>query len=412
MNHARKEVWIAGVDGAKIRSLSGGANQSGLRDYNERLLLSMLQRNGPMPGSDLARKAGLSPQTVSVILRKLENDGLLKRGAPMRGKVGKPSIPMALNPDGVFSFGLNIGRRKATLLLLDFEGQIRAKSTTRYPYPMPGQIFGFLRDSYEEIASALSPDHAARVCGMGIAAPFELWNWHELVGAPAEEFALWRNVDFHAEVAEFCALTAFVVNDATAACRAEHIYGRGKEFRDYAYFFLAAFVGGGIVLNHSVFEGHRGNAGALGSLRSVGPNGESRQLIDIASIHLLEARLTEVGIDPAVLWTQPQDWSAYARYVEPWIRQTAQELAKAALSTCSVIDFEAIVIDGGFPSDVKQTLVARTRRYLSNQDKRGLILPQVEAGEIGGNAREIGAASSPILSQYLLNTNAGLSELA
>ncbi len=411
MNNAHKEVWIARVDGSKIRSLSGGANQSGLRDYNERLLLSMLQRNGPMPGSDLARKAGLSPQTVSVILRKLENDGLLRRGDPMRGKVGKPSIPMALNPDGVFSFGLNIGRRKATLLLLDFEGRTRAKCTTRYPYPLPGQIFAFLRDSYEEIASALPRDHAERVCGIGIAAPFELWNWHELVGAPAAEFARWKDVSFQAEVAEICNLPAFVVNDATAACRAEHIYGRGKEFRDYAYFFLAAFVGGGIVLNHSVYEGHQGNAGALGSLRSVGPNGESRQLVDIASIHLLEARLQEVGMDPSGLWTK-DDWSDYDRYVEPWIRQTAQELAKAALSTCSVIDFEAIVIDGGLPRDVKETLVARTRRYLSNQDKRGLILPQVEAGEIGGNAREIGAACGPILSQYLLNTNAGLSDLA
>jgi predicted NBD/HSP70 family sugar kinase len=95
-------------------------------------------------------------------------------------------------------------------------------------------------------------------------------------------------------------------NDATAACKAEHVYGRGKEFRDYAYFFIAAYIGGGVVLNHSVFEGHQGNAGALGSLRSTGPNGESRQLIDIASLHLLEKRLEQVDIDPKILWDSPQ----------------------------------------------------------------------------------------------------------
>ncbi|MEX0340927.1 MAG: hypothetical protein AB3N11_18035 [Arenibacterium sp.] len=49
------------------------------------------------------------------------------------------------------------------------------------------------------------------------------------------------------------------------------------------------------------------------------------------------------------------------------------------------------------------------RRYLVKQDKRGLIPPVVEAAAVGENARAIGAASSPIFRQFLLNTNAGLS---
>ncbi|MGJ5619646.1 ROK family transcriptional regulator [Sulfitobacter sp. MF3-043] len=395
------------MDGSKIRALSGGVNQSGLRDHNERLLLSMLQRNGPMPGSDLARVAGLSPQTVSVIMRKLEKDGLLARGTPVRGKVGKPSVPMMLAANGVFSLGANIGRRSAKIVLMDFTGVVRAERSASFQYPLPAEIFSFLKEACADLTNVLPENLQDRICGIGIAAPFELWNWHEMVGASAEEFALWKGVSFQEEVAAFSDLPVHVVNDATAACRAEHIYGRGKEFRDYAYFFVAAFVGGGVVLNHSVFEGHQGNAGALGSLRSVGPNGESRQLIDIASIHLLEARLVEVGLDPRGLWSS-DDWSPYERYVEPWIRQTAQELAKAALSTCAVIDFEAILIDGGLPPDVKRTLVERTRRYISNQDTRGLIPPQIEAGEMGRKAREVGAACGPIWSQFLLKSNAGL----
>ncbi|WP_306258170.1 ROK family transcriptional regulator [Pararhizobium sp. IMCC21322] len=392
----------------KIRSLSGGVNQSGLRDYNERLLLSMLLRSGPMPGSDLARHTGLSPQTVSVILRKLQQDGLLERGEPQRGRVGKPSVPMGLAPGGVLSYGLKIGRRSADLVLIGFTGGIRHQINTTYDYPMPDNIFSFLEDGIATISAKLTSNEQSRICGIGFAAPFELWNWYDLAGAPAEEFISWKNVNFQERVARFSALPARVVNDATAACKAEHVYGRGKEFRDYAYFFISAFVGGGVVLNHSVFEGHQGNAGALGSLRSIGPNGESRQLIDIASINLLERRLHQVEIDPQILWQQPQDWSEISRYVEHWVGQTAQELAKAALSTCSVIDFEAIMIDGSFPENVRHELVERTQRYLINQDTRGLIPPKIEAGSIGGNARAIGAASGPIFSQFLLNTNVGL----
>ncbi|HCQ65488.1 MAG TPA: sugar kinase, partial [Rhodobacteraceae bacterium] len=206
----------------------------------------------------------------------------------------------------------------------------------------------------------------------------------------------------------FTDLPVLVVNDATAACRAEHLYGCGKEFRDYAYFFIGSLVGGGVVLNRTVFEGNRGNAGALGSMRATGPFGESQQLIDVASLNLLEMRLKESGIDPVGLWQMPQDWTGIWRHVEPWIGQTAQELAKASLSICAVIDFEAILIDGAFPSEVRDELVKRTRRYLANQDKRGLISPSIEAGAVGPNARAIGAASAPIFRQFLLDTNAGL----
>lgn len=399
------------MDGSKLNERYGGVNQSGVRQHNERLLLSMLHRRGAMSGIELARLTGLSPQTVSVILRKLEKDGLLKRGKPVRGKVGKPSIPMELDASGILSLGLKVGRRSADLLLLDFAGNVREQIHTTYAYSLPDAVFGFLKEGMETLLCHLEPQELQRLCGIGIAAPFELWKWHDLVGTPAEKFKSWKDINFAQEIAKFSDLPAFVINDTTAACRAEHLYGHGKEFRDYAYFYIGSFIGGGVVLNETVFEGNQGNAGSLGSMRSTGPLGESRQLIDVASLHLLEARLIEAGLDPQQLWQQPQDWSALSRYVDPWIGETAQELAKASLSICSVIDFEAIMIDGAFPKDVRQQLVERVKRYLVNQDTRGLIAPQIVQGCIGENARAIGAASSPIFSQFLLNTNAGLAAM-
>lgn len=397
------------MDGNSIREENAGVNQRGVRDHNERLILTVLQRHRAVPAADIARRTGLSKPTVSTILRHLESDGLVRRGDPVRGKVGKPSIPMELDPGGVLSVGLKIGRRSADLLLLDLSGTVRGQLHTTYDYPIPEAVFGFLKNGLDELLSSLPAQDRSRVCGLGIGTPFELWKWHDLVGPPAEKFRSWKDVNFATEVAAFSDLPVFVVNDATAACQAEHLYGRKQKFRDYAYFFIGSFIGGGVVLNRTVLEGNLGNAGALGSLRSTGPLGEAHQLIDVASIHLLETRLADVSVDPSILWQQPQDWSELSRHVTTWIGQTAQELAKASLSICSVIDFEAVVIDGAFPAEVREELVERTRRYLVNQDKRGLIEPQIEAGNIGYNARGIGAASSPISSQFLLNTNGGLS---
>ena len=398
------------MEKSSVRDLSGGVNQSGVRAHNERLMLSILQRHGPLPGSEIAKRTGLSPQTASVILRKLESDGLLTRGESVKGKVGKPSVPMDINPSGLFSYGLKIGRRSADLLLMDFKGKIQKQQVLRYAYPMPDTVFTFLQDGIKAIERGFDPLHRARICGIGIATPFELWNWHELVGAPAGDFLTWKSTDFAEEVGRFSDLPVFVVNDATAACRAEHMFGHGKGFRDYAYFFLGAFVGGGVALNHSVFEGHQGNAGALGSLPSLGRDGSRKQLLDTASIHILETELAKAGLDPRLLWQQPQDWSALSRLVDPWVERSAEALAEASLAAYAVIDFEAILIDGAMPADVRDKLVTQARERIQGLDSRGVILPTIAAGHIGGNARAIGAASGPVISQFLLNTNAAFAD--
>ena len=393
------------MDDGLVRSISIGLSQKGVRDHNERLLLSLLQRNGPMPGSDLSRLAGLSPPTVSGILRRLEAECLLERGDPVRGKVGKPSVPMRLASDGTFSFGLKIGRRSADLVLIDFNGEPRQERQLTYASPVPADIFRFLNQGIQSISLNMRPTHVSRICGLGIAAPFEMWSWYDAPSAASDAFAQWKGIDLKSTAQDLTGLAVSLMNDATAACQAEHTYGRGREFRDYAYFFVGAFIGGGVVLNNSVFEGRQGNAGALGSLRSIGPNGESMQLVDMASIHQLELRLREVDLDPQQLWNDPESWHALSRYVDPWLGQTAQELAKAALSTCSVIDFEAILIDGAFPASVREDLVNRVRRYVVTQDMRGLIQPVIEGGSIGGKARAIGAATRPVSAQFMLNAN-------
>lgn len=397
------------MDDVLSKSITAGLSQKGVRDHNERLLLSLLQRNGPMPASELSRLAKLSPPTVSSIVRRLEGEGILERGDPIRGKVGKPSIPMKLASEGAFSFGLKIGRRSTDLVLIDLNGNLREERQLTYPLPIPGDIFDFLESSVRDIMDDMEPVHVERICGLGIAAPFELWNWPNHSAPMSTPLSPWESIDIKEEAKSRVNLPVLLLNDATAACQAEHTYGRGKEFRDYGYFFIGAFIGGGVVLNNSVFEGPQGNAGALGSLRSIGPNGESMQLVDMASIHQLELRLREVDLNPHQLWRDPDSWYSLSRYVDPWLGQTAQELAKAALSTCSVIDFKTILIDGAFPASVRDDLVSRVRRYVMTQDTRGLIRPRIECGSIGGKARAIGAATRPIGAQFMMQASVGLS---
>lgn len=397
-------------DQIQIRSLHNGVNQKGVRDHNERLILSLLQLNGPLPGSEIARRTYLSAQTVSVILRKLEADDLLLKGAPVKGRVGKPSVPMALNPKGASSIGVKIGRRSCDFVLTDLCGRILLKRHLQYDIALPRTVFEFMRDCYDAALVCLGPKGALRLCGIGVGAPFEIWKWGTSDGNAPAEFLSWKDIGFEAEVSKFTDLPLFLVNDATSGCWAEHLYGRGRGLQNYAYFFVSAFVGGGVVLNQTVYEGTRGNAGAFGPLRVGDRQGQTQQLLDRASIHVLESRLQANGHDPRDLWGQPQDWSPFATEVDAWIDDTAHAISQACVSVCAVIDFEAVIIDGYFPDSVKDQLVARVRHFLPLEDTRGLITPDILRGEVGIDARVIGAACIPVFSQYFLRSSVSLAD--
>ncbi|MEY9198829.1 CRP-like cAMP-binding protein [Sinorhizobium fredii] len=215
---------------------SGGANQTRVRAYNERLVMSLVRRHGSLSKAEIARRSGLSAQTVSVIMRSLEADGMLIRGEPVRGRVGQPSIPMRLNPDAVYSFGVKIGRRSADLVLMDFLGTIRLHLHQIHTYPLPDDLVTFIVEGIEKLERQLSPADRKRIAGVGIATPFELWNWAEEVGAPHHEMDRWRNFDLQAAVAARTPHPVFLQNDGTSACGAELAFGVGANYPDFVYF--------------------------------------------------------------------------------------------------------------------------------------------------------------------------------
>ena len=391
------------ADPAPRVSAGGGSNQVRVRAYNERLVLSLVRQNPGCSKADIARLTGLSAQTVSVIMRSLESDELLMRGEPIRGRVGQPSVPMFINPEAVFSFGVKIGRRSADLVLMDFAGTIREQRHRTYRYPHPDHLLPFICDGIAAMEAEMGLTTRARIAGIGIAAPFELWNWAEEVGAPEGAMDIWRKVDLQVEVQSRMAHPVYLRNDATSACGAELVFGAGQRYPDFVYFYIGSFIGGGIVVNSSLFVGRTGTAGAIGPLPVRDKHGQTRQLLDIASIFVLENLLRERELDPQPLWYAAEEWIDFGEPLEIWIQDTAAALAQAVIAAASIIDFAAAIIDGGFPAWVRHRLVKATIEAMNRLDLQGVVIPDIVEGEVGDQARAIGGASLPIFDRYLID---------
>src|SRR5271166_685781 len=379
-----------------------GADQAGVRLYNERLLLSLVRRYGPLSKIEVARLTGLSVQSTSAIMNRLQADGLLKREAPLRGRVGQPTIPMSLDPEGAFSLGLKIGRRSCDLVLIDFCGSVRRRTHHTYAYPTPAMILDFVRSSLPPLVDALTDPERRRIAGLGVASPFQLWNWEAEIGAPPGAMDAWRDFDTAQEIAEISPYPVTLCNDATAACAAEFVFGRAWRFRDFLYFFVGAFPGGGLVLDGALRPGRTGNAGALGSMPVMAKSegGVASQLIACASIYQLERRLERAGIDASPMWATPGVWPDFGPHLDAWIEDVASALAYASVAAISVIDFEAIVIDGAMPTNVRERVTQRTAQIFTTLDRRGLSDVAIVSGTVGADARAIGGAALPLLKNF------------
>lgn len=384
-----------------------GSNQSGMRAHNERLVLSILRRQGPLAKAGIARATGLSPQTISVIMRALENDGLLVKCDPVRGKVGQPLVPLRLAENGAFFLGLKIGRRSADLVLTNFLGTVLGRAQLSYALPTPDVTLRFATDSVARLVAQLSPEEQLAVAGLGIAMPFRLWDWGRPSGTAHTEMAMWRERDIAAEIAAATGLPILLQNDASAACNAELVFGQGMHERDFLYFYVGYFSGGGLVLNGSVFTGRSGNAAALGSMPLAGPDGTNRQLIDLASLATLDAMVTASGHETDSLWRSPEAWKIDGAILADWVADASAALAFAIVAAASVVDVNTILIDGWIPSAVRTALVEGTRRALDGMVLSGLDATlRVEAGTIGPDARALGAASLVLSQKFLVDQHA------
>ena len=384
-----------------------GSNQAGMRAHNERLVLSLVRQHGALAKSDIARISGLSAQTVSVIMRGLEGDGLLLRGAPIRGRIGQPSVPMSLAADGAFFLGLKIGRRSADLTLVDFTGQVRATRRNVYRYPTPDAVVAFVGAALPAVTAVLPKASRARIGGLGIAMPFQLWNWTDDFGAPQAEMDAWRDRDIAAEIASMSGLPVTVQNDGSAACGAELVFGTGERPKDFLYFYFGYFIGGGLVLNGQLYTGRHGNAAGVGPMPVPGPDGRMRRLLTVASMSVLAEAMDRAGEPSDQLWERPDRWEISAEILDAWMDSAAEGLASATMSAAALLEMEAVLIDGWMPVDIRAEVVRRTEAALYRLDLSGIEPPVIREGTVGAEARALGAAAIPLSQRYLIDQNAG-----
>ncbi len=237
------------------------ASKSGPEDArraNRSLLLRALHHGGPTSRADLAKLTGLTPASVSSVVRELLEQELVEElGTRIDGGVGKPATLVGIRPDSRYVVCLDLSEpEQFVAALVDLTGKV----VVRRSYARDERTGRRAETLVKRICDDLVADADRPLLGIGVASP-GIVDDHGTVATAAH--LGWTDLDLRGRLSAGVSVPVHVVNDANAAALAELVFGAG-EAQNLILVRVDEGVGAGIVLDGALFTGNRSAAGEIG----------------------------------------------------------------------------------------------------------------------------------------------------
>lgn len=242
-----------------------GTNQETGRPFNRRIVLESIRLHGPTTRGEIARSVGLTVQTVSTIVRELEEQGLILSVQKTPEGRGIPPSSLTINPDGGHSLGIHVTPVGIEAALVNLRGDVVDSVRREVMNATPDQAFAFILDM---VAQLKASPRCGRLLGAGLAlpGPFDVESM-SFVGSTT--MTGWKDVDIRQHLADATGLPAFIENDMAAAALGEQLYGFGQQVSTYYYLFFSVGLGGAMMHEGAVMGGAWGNAGEIGHIPAI-----------------------------------------------------------------------------------------------------------------------------------------------
>lgn len=397
-----------------------GTNLPKVGQYNRAVVLDQIQLADGTSRVEIAQQTGLTPQTVSGIVRRLIDEGIVREDGARSSSGGKPRTVLRVNADAGRAVGLHFDPVELACVVVDLLG--RPLVIRRRPTPAdmdPAAVTAAMAQLVAEVLAEAGVGRE-RVLGLGLAAPGPIdQSLGEVISPP--QLAGWNRVPLKQMVADATGLPVTLDNDATAAAVAERWAGAGRGVANFAYFFLGTGVGGGLVLGHQVHRGVSMNAAEFGhtSVTESGPacycgnvgclesliNPPAlvaeviRRLADGAESALTKGfRRRPSTVDHEALCRAAAAGDELARAV---VGQAAQRLATVAVNVVNIVDVELVILGGHGMRHVEAQFRQAVARALAERAlARRIRLVDVALSPLGADAAVIGGAALVLHSTF------------
>ena len=374
------------------RRIAQPGSQSSLREANRARVVESLKRHGRLTQVELAGSTGLSPATVSNIVKELTASGLLHTSFTSRS--GRRATLVSLARQLGLVAGVHYSARQLRIAIADATRTVVTQ--TSLPLPLDhrhdaelDRLSILLADLMDSLGGSV-----ADLLAVGLALPAPIDPRTGMVSTPGL-LRGWEGVDVAASLSARIGRPAYVDSEANLGGLAEAREGSARAVSSSVFIRVGHSISAGLIVGGDLFRGVNGKAGQIGHV-TLDENGPICRCSN-------RGCLESYAGGPALLSLFPPDdgmrrigdllqaaeaGDGSSRRV---IADAGRHIGVAAASLCNLFDPELIVV-GGELGLAGEILMAPMRHSLERSALAGLGgLPEIVGASFGEWAEARGA---------------------
>ncbi|PJE95238.1 sugar kinase [Streptomyces carminius] len=386
-------------------------------------VLDVIRAAGTISRVGLVNATGFTGATISTVVRRLIDDGLVVETGRAESTGGKRRVLLQLDQSSRYAVGVHLDHAGLTYVLTNLGGSVLARMTRAGAgAEAPSAVVTRMAGEVDALIDGAGV-RRGRVLGLGLVSPGPL--------SPASGMRLtpplmrhWGDFPLDRALQEATGLPVISDNDATAAALGEHWSGGTGGPSALAALYMGTGIGSGLLINGIPYRGAGGNAGEIGHscLDMEGPEcwcgarGCVEALAGPAAV-VAAARAdaglaraaglaadSPAGRPPSVI----ADFAAVtraARRGEPGARalleRSARCLAAAARTLANVMDLELLVLTGPSLAIAGSVYLPVVREELDRAFSRATHPVAVRLSRSAATAPAIGGAAMVLQSELV-----------
>ncbi|UED87705.1 ROK family transcriptional regulator [Streptomyces profundus] len=328
-------------------------------------VLDVIRAAGTISRVGLVKATGFTGATISTVVRRLIDDGLVLESGRAESTGGKRRVLLQLNQSSRFAVGVHLDHAGITYVLTNLGGSVVARmSRAGLGTEDPPVIMDRMATEVDALIDGADIDRS-RILGLGLVAPGPM-NQSSGMRLSPPTMRHWEDYPLTSVLEDATRLPVVLDNDATAAALGEHWSGDVGGTSTFAAVYMGTGIGSGLVVNGITYRGASGNAGEIGHICLdingpvcwCGARGCTEILAGPGSVVAAaraDARLSRsAGLTEAT--ERPRwlaDFAAITRAAlrgdgraKDLLEGSARHLAVAARTLANVMDLEQLVLTG------------------------------------------------------------------
>ena len=317
-----------------------------LKHLNERAVLEAIRGGAPISRAEIARRTGISKPTVSLALRALHAQGLVRETQPDPSRPHYGALFFEPVPEAALVLAVDIGTRFIRAALGDLGGNV----LTRRDVPFTGYD---LESTIATVASLceelIDAGGRARLDGAVVGVPGVVDPIDGSVSLASNALGI-EGARLAGRLTDALGLPVQLENDINLAALGEQWRGVARGVEDFLFLSIGTGMGAGLVLRGELHRGRNGAAGELDyAFVGVGPDADPCAAAVAGFAQQIAA--TYSGTTSLLPPFEPRPIFTAARAGDPLAREIvaeeARRIALHVLPVAAVADVDLVVLGGG-----------------------------------------------------------------